>query len=128
MGTVFIRDPSLGVDCASSVVKGTNGRYGPATFKYTIVNDSDQEVFVSMVATLSVATDPPASMTNQDLNRLIAPHTSFQKPEFTLFGFRVFDESGLVTVTAAITFSLFPSGVVIFTDQTNCQLSVVDVE
>ena len=125
MEGVFIKDPSLGVSCGTDAVVGENVIIGPGTFSYTIVNESDQEAFVSMVAALTVSTNPDPVFTNEDLQRLIAPHSSFVQDEFTIFGQKAFDQAGQVTTTASLTFSLFPSGQVIFSDKVVCQFNVV---
>jgi hypothetical protein len=104
---------------------GQNAFIGPGKFSYTIVNDSDNEAFVSMVAALTVSTDPNPVITNQDLQRLMSPHSSFVQDNFTIFAQKSFDQAGQVTTTASLTFSLFPSGQVIFGDSVQCQFNVV---
>jgi hypothetical protein len=126
MGDVFVKDPNLDVSCGSDAVVGQITTIGPARFSYTIVNDSDDEAFVSMVAALAVSIAPDPIFTEQDLQRFVAPHSSFVRDTFTIFGQRTFDQAGQVTTTATLTFNLFPSGQLIFNDQVVCQLNVAD--
>ncbi len=126
MGDVFIQDPNLGVGCGPDVVLNQNAIIGPATFSYTIVNDSDDEAFVSMVAALNVSTRPEPVFTEQDLQRFLAPHSTFARDSFTITGRAAFDQTDQITTTATLTFTLFPSGQVIFKDSVVCQFNVVN--
>ena len=125
MGDIFIKDPNLDVSCGTDAIVGQNAMIGPGKFSYIIVNDSDDEAFVSMVAALTVSTDPNPVFTNQDLQRLISPHSSFAQGEFTIFGQKSFDQPGQVTTTASLTFTLFPSGQVIFDSITSTANSML---
>jgi hypothetical protein len=126
MGDVFIKDPNLGVGCGPDVAPNQNAIIGPATFSYTIVNDSDDEAYVSMVAAINVSTRPDPVFTEQDLQRFLAPHSSFARDSFSITGRAAFDQTGQITATATLTFTLYPSGQVIFSDSVVCQFNVVD--
>ena len=84
IGDIFIKDPNLDVSCGTDAIVGQQPMIRPGKFSYIIVNDSDDEAFVSMVAALTVSTDPNPVFTNQDLQRLISPHSSFAQGEFTI--------------------------------------------
>jgi hypothetical protein len=126
VGDVSIRGESIAVSCPSQVVVNQNVTIGPASFSYTIVNDSDVEVLVSRVAALTVSTQSDPLFTDEDQQRLIAPHSSFAQDDFSIFGNSAFGQPGQVTAAGSLTFNVVSSGQVIFSDRTVCQFNVVD--
>ena len=86
MTDVYVKDLNIGISCPSiPLVVGQNSVYGPATFQYQLVNDSSNEAYVSMIATLTDSADPTRISSFSDLNRYLAPGFSYTQLEFALY-------------------------------------------